>query len=288
MALTAHKPSQMLVDLVGALGGTWHGNKAMCRCPAHADGTPSLSLRQGDHGLLVTCFAGCDPIDVLRELDRIPLGHRFTPPPANPPRAASGTGNIERLWSEARPVSGTLAERYLASRFLLPMPADVRFHPRCPRKPRPHTVFLPALLVAVREGRRLVALQRIYLDPATSGYTEKATLGTLGTGAWQGGGTGPTLGLAEGFETARAWSRLNDLPCWATLGSRRLDLVTIPDSVTTLILAGDNDLAGRRAVARSTERHARDGRVIRADIPQGAKDWAAVLEARERGGGGKR
>jgi len=284
MTLVARRPSQALVDLVGALGGTWHGNSAMCRCPAHADGTPSLSLRQGDHGLLVTCFAGCDPIDVLRELDRIPLGHRFSPPPEAP---RPGTANIERLWSEARPVPGTLGERYLASRYLLPIPADVRFHPRCPRKPRPHTVFLPALLVAVREGRKLVALQRIFLDPATGTYTEKATLGLLGTGAWQGGGSGPTIGLAEGFETARAWSRIHDLPCWASLGSRRLDLVTIPDSVTTLILAADNDLAGRRAVARGIDSHARDGREVRADIPQGNKDWAAVLEARERGGGGR-
>ncbi|TVV76948.1 DUF7146 domain-containing protein [Sphingomonas solaris] len=284
MTLVARRPSQALVDLVGALGGTWHGNNAMCRCPTHPDNTPSLSLRQGDQGLLVTCFSGCDPVDVLRELDRIPLGHRFAPPPETP---RSGTANIERLWSEARPVPGTLGERYLASRHLLPIPADVRFHPRCPRKPRPHTVFLPALLVAVREGRRLVALQRIFLDPATGAYTEKATLGLLGTGAWQGGGSGTTIGLAEGFETARAWSRIHDLPCWATLGSRRLDLVDVPDTVTTLILAGDNDLAGRRAVARTTERHAREGRVIRADIPKGAKDWAAVLEARERGGGGK-
>lgn len=283
MTLVARRPSQALVDLVGALGGTWRGNTAMCRCPAHADNTPSLSLRQGDNGLLVTCFAGCDPIDVLRELERIPLGARFTPPPDTP---RSGTANIERLWSEARPVPGTLGERYLGSRFLLPMPSDVRFHPRCPFKPRPHTVFLPALLVAVRDGRKLVAVQRIFLNPATGSYTEKATLGMLGTGAWQGGGFGPTIGLAEGFETARAWSLLNRLPCWATLGSRRLDLVKIPDSVTTLILAGDNDLAGRRAVARSIESHARRDRVIRPDIPQGAKDWAAVLEAQERGGGG--
>ena len=285
MTLVANRPSQALVDLVGALGGTWHGNTAMCRCPAHADNTPSLSLRQGDQGFLVTCYAGCDAIDVLRELGRIPLRRRFTPPPI---QHRTGTANIERLWSEAQPVSGTLGERYLASRYLLPMPADVRFHPRCPRKPKPFTVFLPALLVAVREGHRLVAVQRIFLDPTTSGYTEKATLGTLGVGAWRGGGLGATIGLAEGFETAHAWSRLYDLPCWATLGSRRLDLVSIPDAVTTLILAGDNDLAGRRAVARSLESHAREGREIRSDVPERHKDWAAVLEARERGGGGKR
>ena len=67
MPYTALKPSQELVDIVGALGGTWHGYVASCRCPAHCDKTPSLSLRQGDQGILVTCFAGCDAEDVLRE-----------------------------------------------------------------------------------------------------------------------------------------------------------------------------------------------------------------------------
>ena len=80
MAIIANRPSQQMVDLVGALGGEWHGNVATCRCPAHTDKTPSLSIRQGDRGLLVTCFAGCDAADILRELARIPLGRRYTPP----------------------------------------------------------------------------------------------------------------------------------------------------------------------------------------------------------------
>ncbi|MES3093427.1 toprim domain-containing protein [Sphingomonas aerolata] len=284
MTLIARRPSQQLVDLVGALGGSWHGNTAMCRCPAHADGTPSLSIRQGDRGLLVTCFAGCDAGDILRELDRIPLGRRYDPPA---PAQAMGTANIDRLWNEAVSVTGNMAERYLASRGLLPAPSDVRFHPRCPLGPKPVTVFKPALLVGVRDAQRLVAFQRIFLK-ADGGYSEKATLGTLGSGAWRGGGVGATIGLAEGFETARAWSQIRGLPCWATLGSRRLDLVTIPDSVTKLILAGDNDVPGHRAVARSIARYANANRVIRVDYPQCYKDWAEALEAAERGGGGRR
>lgn len=178
MAIIANRPSQHLVDLVGALGGTWHGNSAMCRCPAHTDGTPSLSIRQGDRGLLVTCFAGCDAGDILRELDRMPIGRRFEPPV---PAQVKGTANIDRLWNEAVSVSGNLAERYLASRGLLPVPTDVRFHPRCPLGPKPMTVFKPALLIGVREAQRLVAFQRIFLKP-DGGYSQKATLGTLGTG----------------------------------------------------------------------------------------------------------
>ena len=37
MAIIANRPSQQMVDLVGALGGIWHGNVATCRCPAHSD-----------------------------------------------------------------------------------------------------------------------------------------------------------------------------------------------------------------------------------------------------------
>ena len=60
MALTAERPSQQLIDLVGALGGTWHGRTAMCLCPAHSDSTPSLSIRQGNRGIL-----GSGPINRL-------------------------------------------------------------------------------------------------------------------------------------------------------------------------------------------------------------------------------
>ena len=286
MGITANRPSQHMVDLVGALGGTWLGYKAMCRCPAHADKTPSLSIRQGDRGLLVTCFAGCDAGDILRELDRIPLGRRYEPPA---PTRATGTANIDRLWNEAIGVPGTLAERYLASRHLLPVPTDVRFHPRCPHGPKPTTQFKPALLVGVREGSRLVAFQRIFLTAGGDGYTDKATLGLLGTGAWRGGNLGPTVGIAEGFESARAWSRIRGLPCWSSFGSRRLDLLTIPTSVTKVVLAADRDLAGRRAVARSIERYASDILTIVPDYPPAPfKDWAEVLEAKERGGGGRR
>ncbi|MGT2516622.1 DUF7146 domain-containing protein [Sphingomonas panni] len=88
--------------------------------------------------------------------DRIVLtGHYRAPDPA--PTPATRSANVARLWDEARPVEGTLAERYLAGRFLLPVTNDLRFHPRCPFGRKPLTVFKPALLVGVLEGKSLVA-----------------------------------------------------------------------------------------------------------------------------------
>lgn len=279
MAVIARPPEPRLRAIVDTLRGTWHGYTAMCRCPAHADNTASLSLRQGDRGILVTCFAGCDPVDVLRAVDDLALSGVPAPLPTV---QSIGTANIERLWHEARDIRGTLAERYLAVRHLLPVTTDLRFHPRCPLGPKPLTRFLPALLVGVRVGARLVAFQRIFLNPDGSGYTEKATLGGLGAGAWRGGDVASTIALAEGFESARAYTRLKAIPCWSTFGARRFDLIDLPDTVTTLVLAADRDAAGRAAVGKAIRRYCSSQRIVRVDYPPPRfKDWAEVLDAEE-------
>jgi hypothetical protein len=277
MPLTARRPTQQLVDLVGTLGGTWHGHVAMCRCPAHSDTTPSLSIRQGDRDILVTCFAGCARDDVLRELRRVRPDHHYpSPTEANPPH----TGNVVKLWEQAIDVRGTLAERYLSRRHLLPPPADIRFHPRCPYMPKPKTVYEPALLIAVREVRRLVALQRIFLDPETADYTRKVMLGMPGSGAWRGGEGDTILAIAEGFETAGAFARLHAVPCWASLGARRLDRLIIPSAVEVLLIAQDNDPEGRRGADKAENHYRRPGLIIkRAPPPARFKDWAKVLDA---------
>ena len=37
----------------------------MARCPAHEDRSPSLSIREDADKVLLHCFSGCDPEDVL-------------------------------------------------------------------------------------------------------------------------------------------------------------------------------------------------------------------------------
>lgn len=279
MALVALKPTQELIDLVGSLGGSWHGRTAMCVCPAHADRTPSLSLRQGNRGILVTCFAGCARDDILRELRRVPSRGRF----AYTDNPSAPSGNAVRLWDEALGLDATVAERYLRGRYLWPAAADLRFHPRTPFRPKPWTTFHPALLVAVREGRRLTAVQRIFLDPATAQHRMKLMIGRPGQGAWQGAGAwSDTLALAEGFETAHAFTLLHGIPCWSSLGARRLDQIIIPPQISSLILAADNDAEGRRAADQAFAQYQRPGLEISLKPPDRVKDWAKVLEAERR------
>ena len=56
--------------ICAALGGRWSGSDGMVRCPCHEDRTPSLSISDGRDGkILVNCFSGCDPVDILRALN---------------------------------------------------------------------------------------------------------------------------------------------------------------------------------------------------------------------------
>jgi RecA-family ATPase len=60
--------------LAKELGGTRHGNRWRCRCPAHADADPSLDITDGDNGrVLVNCRAGCEQADVIDALHDLGL-----------------------------------------------------------------------------------------------------------------------------------------------------------------------------------------------------------------------
>lgn len=51
-----------------ALGGKPSGGGFVARCPAHDDKTPSLTIADGDSGVVVKCHAGCSQRDVIDAL----------------------------------------------------------------------------------------------------------------------------------------------------------------------------------------------------------------------------
>ena len=55
-------------EIVRALGGRWNQDRGMCRCPAHEDHNPSLSMTQHNGRVLVHCHAGCPQDAVLDAL----------------------------------------------------------------------------------------------------------------------------------------------------------------------------------------------------------------------------
>lgn len=279
MALVSNPPTSDLRALVARLGGKWSGNTAMCPCPAHADRTPSLAIRQGDRGILVTCHAGCDAADVLRALRRIAKLPSIGPT-AVLARQASQPSAFLAIWQAGRQIEGTLAERYVREGRNIWAPLeDLRYHPRCPRGQGRLVQFEPALLVAMRKAGEIVAIQRIFLDPATGGYTEKLVLGQAIGAAWTNGPPGRTIGICEGFETAAAYTSLTGIQAWATMGAKRFHQVEIPAPVETVILLADNDPDGRRGQRRALEAYARPGLAIETEWPPGRmNDWAQLLK----------
>src|SRR5215472_14636310 len=109
-------------QIAAALGGARRsGEWWSCRCPAHDDRSPSLSLRDGDRGLIVRCWAGCDPRDIIAELRRCGVldgPAEYRPPVAAVVRNADDSARriaiAQRIWNESREARGTPVSRYLA------------------------------------------------------------------------------------------------------------------------------------------------------------------------------
>jgi hypothetical protein len=283
-------------DLVKRLGGVWKGSGGMCLCPAHADRSPSLSVRVGDHALLFHCFSGCDNRDVIRAILRIDEnalssfnrtndGGGWLPEPFWRRRLALN------LWDHSSPLSGTPAEFYLRRRSLAILPAALRFNRRTPLGGGHDVTFRPAMIAAVHEAGRFVAVQRTFFDPdqprrARDLLNPRLALGRPGGGAVMLAQANDRLGLAEGTETAMSAMMLFDIPVWATLGSERLHRILIPDTVTRLTLFPDNDIAGEIGVALAEQAYAMPGRRIDIEWPPvGYKDWNDVLREGGKGVG---
>lgn len=279
MAIIRNKASSQLRALVEQLKGRWSGETAICHCPAHADRTPSLSIRQGDRGILVTCYAGCDSRDVLRAISRIAQLPRFALSTIEPDHRRAENAHLA-IWQRGQAITGTIAECYIREvRNIWAPLEDLRYHHLCPKGQGRLAVFEPALLIALRKAGKIAAIQRIFLDPVQRNYTEKRVLGQAVGAAWTNGPPGKTIGLCEGFETAAAYTSLTGIQAWATMGARRFHQLELPSQVETLILLADNDIEGRRARDRAADTYRRPGLAIETEWPPGRmNDWAQLLK----------
>jgi len=268
--------------LVEQLGGKWTPRGGMCRCPAHDDGSPSLSIRVGEKTLLVHCFAGCNSVDILKALRVIDSAGVHTSHEANRAETTNLQPLAERLWATSRPLTGSLAARYLASRHLVSHSAQLRFHPRVQLGRTGDATFHPAMIAAVRDDAGLVAVHRTFLDGATARQANfdnpKRLLAVPEMGAVRIGAATRVLGIAEGIETALAASKIHGITVWAVLGNERFGIVSIPHCVEHLVILADNDAGGARAAQLAHEGLQRDGLTIEAVWPPSVhNDWADVL-----------
>ena len=183
---------------------------------------------------------------------------------------------FRRLWAEARPVEGTLGERYLRDvRGIMFVPADVRFHARCPMGRGNAARFLPALLVGVFVRERLIAVQRLFLDSETAVRTNRMMLGNSRGGTWPARFEGGVMRIAEGFESACAYRQLTGQEAGTCFGVRNFARFEPVLGTGALILLPDNDDEGQFFARQAVQQRGRDGLPIAITAcPTGYGDWA--------------
>ncbi len=260
-----------------------------CRCPTHDDRKPSLSLHDGEQGLIVKCWAGCDRRVVCAELRRRGL-IRESPEigvASSPPRRK----NLERsdaeriafarqIWESARDPTGTPVELYLASRGLrLPDERVLRWSPQCIDGSRRS----PAMLALVEHVERgVVGVHRTFLTRDNTGAwhrRDRKGLGPLSGGALHLAqpGARKRLVIAEGIETTLSVMIATGLPGWAALSPSGIASLVLPHEIQRVLIFADYDAngVGERAAWAARNRWCAEGRaalIARPPKPGDAND----------------
>lgn len=283
-----------------ALGGRWSGGQGTACCPAHNDKNPSLSLADGSDGrLLLYCHAGCAYDDVRAALRGRGLSagspsravcdpvHKANRQDAAEREAARRAGMARNLWQEAKPIAGTLAERYLRYRGITAsLPDTLGYITRCWHK---NAKRLPALVCKIT-GSDLFAIHRTYLRSDGHGKADvnptKTMLGPVSGGAVHLSNEGGPLVVTEGIETGLSLlSGLLDGPAtvWAALSAGGMKRLRLPDDPGKLVIAADGDQAGHEAAHfLATRADAHGWQVSFRFAPDGA-DWNDVLTGKAVG-----
>jgi hypothetical protein len=265
------------------LGGYRYNKGWMFRCPCHDDQEPSCSIRDFDG--LVTCFARvaqCPRPNIEAALDALGFtdDRKRKPATAAEKRAfvEASIRDAQQKWEDTIPrwfqdydeqvvaASKEMEWRLRDRGITLPVPAVLR--------PVPVNGFISAVQGPDLE---ITAVQKTTCNFPGS---RKITYGYLGDGAVRlTEPTGDELGLAEGVITALSATQLFGVPCWATLGSKRLDAVQLPASITRVHIFADNDDGGREGARAAIARYChREFRHVTVHWPDDEfNDWNDVL-----------
>jgi hypothetical protein len=238
-------------------------------CPFHDDHTPSLHIYPGGDDPHFHCFV-CGAHGHLDELEVD--WEAALKSPTGKPADNDNARNLEyahELWNKAKPIAGTLAERYPAETRgidVSALPADVdrvlRFLPRCWLEGKHH----PCLIALFRdvETNERAGIHRTWLTPDAQ-KIERRMFGRWprprAIKLWP---IGTQLYVGEGIETVlAAATRLHMRPAWA-LGPRAyLEKLPIISGIDELTILVDRDPHGEAAAAACCRTWKAAGRRVR-------------------------
>lgn len=282
------------------------GRELVGLCPFHSERTPSLHVN--DATGLYHCFgcgAGGDAIRFVMETEGVGftdalrwLGAAGLPPvdPAQRAKAAAedaaaraeAIAEAAAVWDAASPAAGTPAEVYARSRGIVgTLPPSIRFA-RTPawrdRETGEVGPDLPAMVGAIVDGTGdLIGVQRIFLSDGGKAKARmkrpKLTLGRVLGGALRLGPVAADVIVCEGPEDGLTLAQ--ELPgssVWVTLGTAMMPAVQYPPEVRSIVLAGDNNAAGRAAVEQAALALTNAGYAVRTMYPaDGFADFNDML-----------
>jgi hypothetical protein len=283
-------------SIASRLGGHRAGGGYMCRCPAHHDNTPSMSVCDAGGKTLVHCFAGCAQEDVVAALrgrglwgdgrhggrggrhDVGPLPHHRRQDDDRRRRAALG------LWQASKWAPGSPVETYFRSRglTLTPPPGALRYHPNL-KHPTGDTWPAMVGLVTGADGEPL-GVHRTYLAADGRGKAPVSPQ-KMSLGATRGGAVrlaepdGDALLTGEGIETCLAGMEASGLPAWAALSAPGLAALELPADVREVVILADGDEPGERAARAAAYRWAWQGRRVCIARPPAGMDFNDLLLA---------
>jgi hypothetical protein len=251
-----------LAAIVRALGGDLYdsGRRANVPGPGHSRADRSVSLLLSDGRVVAHSFAGDDwraVIDDLKARGLIDREGRLT----GGGGAASDIGPsrrqrldmARRLWSEGRPLAGTLSESHLQRRVVATDTPALRHHPGVPAAVYAERgVIRPALLAAITApGGELTGVEVTYLAP--DGRRARMTLPRKTIGVRTAGSAvrlhpaAPRMLVGEGAATCLSAAARFGLPAWALLSTSNLRAWRPPAGVTFVIIAADRGCDGERS-----------------------------------------
>ena len=190
-----------------------------------------------------------------------------------------------KLWNASFLAENTVIEKYLHSRGITAaIPPDIRLLPG--HRHRPSGRVYPVMLAAIRRwpSKDLIAVHRTWVLPDGSGKAplepEKMMLGPASGGAVQLSTPAQKMVIAEGLETAMSVMQETGLPVWAGLSTSGMTGLVLPEFPLgqEIIIAGDNDPAGRKAAIQAAENWAKEGREVRLAFPPLNQDFNDMLK----------
>jgi hypothetical protein len=277
-------------EIATQLAGVCEGRKWRCNCPVC--GGHNLTVGPGDRvPVLVYCFNGCDRRDVLRALREEGLleagnaGNGIAEADAKV-KLADRIREARSLYHRGVDAPGTLVERYLRLRGItVSIPAVLRFVGCCPHR---NGRYFPAMVASVvnvdggQIGCHATFLQYDGKFAFQNPKDQRECRGAIAGGAVRLADHDPDreLIVGEGIETTISAMQIFDLPGWAALSTSGVAGLDLPPEIRRVVIAVDNDAAGRDAASSACYRWQAESRLVRLIMPPNeGDDFNDVLRA---------